>query len=211
MVTALHLSGIATPADLEPLFAGPVPSPTTSGLWINHAAAVTTKPLGEGYWLVTVAVDVLEMNEGSYEAAGVQYYEITIVADAARPLAVSAPARVPSPSAGAAPAAVPSFSGTVPADQALAANGFLDAYLSGSGELARFVAPTAQVRPFPTAPYQSIEVISLGSDSLGRVKALVEAQTARGGHQTLEYTLELIFESGVWEVSNLVPPADVRS
>ena len=211
LVTALHLSGIAPTADMEALQVGPAPDASPpSGLWINRAAAIAAEPLGAGYWLVTVAVDALEMDNAEYEAAGVQFYEIPIATDTARPIAVTAPTRVPAPGTAAVPDDIPAFNAAVPAEQTLAIAGFLDAYLSGVGEVARFVSPTALIARFSTPPYQSVEVLSLGSDSLGRVQAVIEAQTQRGGRQILEYTLEMTFESGVWEVSDLVSAADVR-
>lgn len=211
MVTALQLSGLADPADLATLYAGTPPTTEVGGLWINRSAAISTESLGPDYWVVTVAVDALEMQDGAYEAAGIQYYEITIATDGDRPVAVSAPARIPSPAVAAVPAGVPTFGGAVPADQAVAATSFLDTYLTGSGEVARFVSPTSRIQLFPEAPYETIEVLSLGADSLGRIKAAVAASTSRGGRQHLEYTLELTFESGVWEVFDLVAAANDRS
>lgn len=211
MVTALQLSGLTNPADLDAMYAGTPPTPGTGGLWISRSAAVTIEPLGDDFWVVTVAVDALELVDGAYESAGIQYYESTIANGDNRPVAVTAPARVPTPASTAAPAAVPTFAGPVPADQTVAVTSFLEAYLTGRGEVARFVSPVSQIQLFTEAPYETIEIASLGSDSLGRVRAAVQAASIRGWHHNLEYTLEMTFESGVWEVSDLVAAVDDRS
>jgi hypothetical protein len=211
MVTSLQLSGLADPADLVTLYTGASQATEVGGLWVNHSAAISTESLGTGYWLVTVAVDALEMQDGAYESAGIQYYEITIATDGDRPMAVSSPARVPSPAGAATPTDVPPFGGAVPADQAVATTSFLDAYLTGRGEVAHFVSPTSRIQLFPEAPYETIEVLSLGADSLGRIKADIAAATSRGGRQHLEYTLEITYQGGVWEVSDLVAAVDSRS
>jgi hypothetical protein len=210
MVTALQLSGIADPADLAAMYSGTLTTTTGTGLWVNRSAAVATEPLGDEFWLVTVAIDALEMVDGVYESVGVQYYDLTIATGGDRPMAVSAPTRVPAAAARAGPTGVPTFGGPVPADQAVAVSGFLEAYLTGRGEIARYVSRTARILLFPEAPYETIRIGSLGSDSLGRVRAHVEAATNRGGHQNLDYTLEMTFESGVWEVSDLVAAVDRR-
>ena len=210
MVTALQLSGITDPADLAAMYSGTLTTTMGTGLWVNRSAAVATEPLGDEFWLVTVAIDALEMNDGAYESVGVQYYDLTIATAGDRAMAVSAPTRIPAPATGGPAAGVPTFGGPVPADQAVAVSAFLEAYLTGRGEVARYVSPTARILLFPEAPYETIRIGSLGSDSLGRVRAQVEAVTNRGGHQNLDYTLEMTFESGVWEVSDLVAAVDDR-
>lgn len=211
LVTSIHLSGLADPADLAPLYTGRSAPAGTTGLWANQTAAVTSTSLGEGFWQVTVAVDTLELVEGAYEWAGVQYYEVTVAELDGQPVAVSGPSRIPGPAAAPTPSGMPNYNAAVPADQTAAAISFLNAYLTGNGEIARFVSATARIAPFAEPPYASIEIRDLGTDSLGHVNVLIEATTDRGGHQALEYTLEMSFESGVWEVSNLLPAAQPAS
>jgi hypothetical protein len=210
MVTALQLSGLTDPTDLGTMYAGAPPETEDAGLWVNRSAAVATESLGDQFWLVTVAVDALEMVDGAYESVGIQYYDLTVASGGDQPMAVSAPTRIPAPAVIGAPSGVPTFGGPVPADQAVATSSFLEAYLTGRGEVARYLSPTARILLFAKAPYETVKLGSLGSDSLGRVRAQVEATTNRGGHQNLEYTLEMTFESGVWEVSDLVAVVDDR-
>jgi hypothetical protein len=197
---------MADPSGLAPLAAIESMSSESTGLWAARTAAIDTEPLGNGFWQVTLAAEVLELVDGAYESTGIHYYELTITDQGGHPVALSAPARVPDP-APPATSAAPAHNEAVPADQAAAAAAFLDAYLTGNGELARFVSTTAYIAPFAQPPYASTEVRDLGADSLGNINVIVEATTERGGHQALEYTLEMTFESGVWEVSNLIAAA----
>jgi len=205
LFTEMHLTGLTSTADLARLYTGEAPDTPASGLWINRSAAVSTRSLGRDFWAVTVAVDVLEMADGTYETAGLQYFELTIAGNGGRPVAVSTPSRIPPPATVGLPAGMPLFRGTVPADQETAVAAYLEAHLTGRGEVARYLSPTARIPIFAEAPYSSVTLGSMGSDSVGRVNVQVEAFTRRGGHHTIEYTLELTFENGVWEVSALVP------
>lgn len=206
LFTALHLTGLASPSDLARIYPGGTSDGSANGgLWISRSNAVATRSLGGGFWAVTVAVDALEMVDEVYETAGLQYFEVTIAENAGQPVAMSAPSRVPGPGVAGEPAGSPAFDGAVPADQAAVVASFLEAYLTGRGEVARFVGPTARIPLFTEAPYTSIAVGSMGSDSVGRVNVQIEALTSRGGHHNIEYTLELTIEGGVWELSRLVP------
>lgn len=205
LFVAMHLTGLVSPSDLAGLYAGAAPDAGVgTGMWINRSAAVSTQSLSQDFWSVTVVVDALEMVDGAYETVGLQYFEITIAEGDDRPIAVSAPSRIPNPPAMSAPSGLPVFNDAVPADQAAAVTSFLEAHLTGQREVARFVSPTARIPLFSEAPYASIAVTHLGADPFGRVMAQVAAVTSRGGHHNLEYTLELTFESGVWEVFDLV-------
>jgi hypothetical protein len=207
LVTALQITGLADPADLARLYPGNPPSTEPTGLWVNRAAAVATTSLGDELWRVTVAVDALEFVDDASESLGGLYSVFTVAGDGGRPVAVSAPSRIPAPAATTSPTGIPGYGEAVPADEATAVASFIEAYLTGRGEVARFVATTARIPIFAEPPYDSVEIGAIGADSLGNVRASVVAITAHGGRQPLEYTLEMTFETGVWEVSNLVAAA----
>jgi hypothetical protein len=99
------------------------------------------------------------------------------------------------------------FGGAVPPDQGNAVADFLNAYLTGQGEVARYIAPTARMALFTAPPYASSTIESLGSDARGWVRARLTATTTNGATQSLEYTLEMTYASGVWEVLTLAPAA----
>lgn len=203
MFTALYLSGVTSPDDLASMYTGAAPPRATT--WVNQSAALLVKPLGDGFWEVTIAVDSLELVDGAYESAGIQYFKLTVSEQVPYPVAVSAPARIPAPPV-AGRAAIPSFTGAVPADQATAATRFINGYLTGQEDTARYVTATARIQPFAEPPYESISITSMGSDARGYVEVALAAVTHRGATHTLEYTLEFSFDAGVWEVSSLTSP-----
>lgn len=200
--TALHLSGLASADDLSAMYVEAPPGNGSNGTWVNRTTTFSTTSLDDELFVATIAADVLELVDGAYEAAGIQYYEITISTDGARPVVVSGPARVPAP-AGAPMPRTASFGDTVPPDQAAALAAFFDAYLAGEGELARYVAATGQIPAFPQHPYAGVTVSAMSADSLGRVKVQLEATTVAGSRHALEYVVDLTFEAGVWEVAGL--------
>lgn len=201
---SLHLTGLTSAADMSPLYVGEPPQAAT-GMWVNRSAAIAVEPLGDGLWIVTVAVDAFEIVDGAYEAAGIQYFDITVDNSGDHPIAVTAPARVPEPGVARTPPSIPTFAGTVPPDQLTAVTAFFEAYLAAHGELARYVSTTARIPAFRTPPYESISIVEADSDSPERVRIELEATTPHGGRHRLEYVTEMTFERGVWEISSLVP------
>lgn len=204
MFTALHLSGRSPTEEPDVMYSRT--SPSATGTWINQSAAVLVEPLTLGFWNVVVAVDVLELVDDAYESAGIQYFGLTVDASGLYPVAVSAPARLPAPISAATPG-LTLFTDTVPTDQADTVTHFLSGYLTAQEETARYVTPTARIRPFPAPPYESISIASIGSDSQGRVSVSVAATTPTGAVHMLQYTAEMSFEAGVWEVSALTSVA----
>lgn len=207
LFVATQLSGVATEQDLATLHPADTPMDGGSGLWVNRAVSVDGTAIGDDVWRMTVAADVLEMIEGAYQPAGIQYYTVTVAETDAQPVAVTAPSRIPPPHHMPQPVTAARFAGAVPPDQGRAVEEFLNAYLTGHGEVARYVAATARIAVFPTPPYESITIESLASDSLGRVRARLTATTTNEATQTLEYTLEMAYAGGVWEVLTLASVA----
>ncbi len=200
MFTALYLSGLATPKDLGSMYNGSMPA--AAGTWVNQSAALAVEPLTSGFWQVAIAVDALELIDGAYESAGIQYFELTVAEKTPYPVAVSAPARIPPP-ANVGEDGASDFTGTVPSDQAAAVSHFVNGYLTGQEDIARYVTPTARIQLFAEPPYASATITSLGSDELGNVTVAVSAVTNGGAMHPLQYTVALSFEAGVWEVADL--------
>ncbi len=207
MFTALYLSGVASPQDLSSMYIGTAPSDT--GIWVNQSAALDTQPLGDGFWEVTVAVDTLELTEGGYEPAGIQFFEVIVSEQDPYPVAVSAPSRIPAPVA-ASGISVPTFADSVPADQTDPITHFINGYLTGQEDIARYVTSTARIQLFAQPPYESISITSMASDAMGNALVAVTATTRRGAVHMLEYALELSFDAGIWEVSNLTSKVGTR-
>jgi hypothetical protein len=175
----------------------------------ESVVAVRSAQQADQAWSVTLAAQ--------YADGAVRYFAVPVLADrAGSSFTVSgAPAVVASPSRAEVP---PSrYTVTVPAggDLPSAAGEFLAAYLTGAGEVDRYLAPGVRLLPVSPAPYQSVTVEQLlaadqpaAAESVptdgtrARVMVHVEARDA-DGRWLLAYELTLIARSGRWEVSAL--------
>ncbi len=205
LFVATHLSAIVAAEHRAALYPNGGAPPDPSGLWVNRAATTAAVAVDENVWRVTVAAEVLEKVDDTYEPAGIQYYTVIVAQTDAQPMALSAPSRTPIPEEPTRTKTAPRYTGAVPPDQETAVVDFLTAYLTGNGEVARYVAPTARIALFSAPPYVSAEIVSIGADSLGRIRAQLTAVSASGATPRLEYTLEMTYESGVWEVLAMAP------
>ncbi|MEU9286420.1 conjugal transfer protein [Streptomyces sp. NPDC048275] len=185
--------------------------PDTSGAQPGPESVVAVRSAqqtGEA-WSVTLAAQ--------YADGSVRYFAVPVVADSARasftvsgaPGVVAGPARageVQSP-----------YKVTVPTDGDLssAAGEFLAAYLTGAGEVDRYLAPAVSLSPVSPAPYETVTVQQLlaadqdaSAESVPqdgtrvRVMAQVEARDS-AGRWPLAYELTLKVRSGRWEVAGL--------
>ncbi|MGW1728536.1 conjugal transfer protein [Streptomyces sp. NPDC002306] len=163
----------------------------------------------EGAWSVTVAAQ--------YADAPARYFVVPVTATVSGDsvTVTGAPGMVAGPMR--ADAAASSFSVAVPSDGDLhsAVVEFLSAYLTGAGEVDRYVAPGVQMAPVSPAPYASVTVQEAwGSEeavAAERVPAdgvtvhvavRVEARDA-DGRWPLGYELVLRGRSGRWDVAGL--------
>ncbi|WP_331720034.1 conjugal transfer protein [Streptomyces sp. NBC_00147] len=199
---------------------------------VGQIAAVRVKEISPGrYWSVTVAARVLE-SAPKNSAAGEQplirmrFFQVPVEADRdGAPLAALAlPAEVTAP-AGANPKAEFAYGSPLPAQASDPAvdtlSQFFGAYLSGSGELGRYVSPGTRLSPVRPAPYRSATVTQVAvetafqdSDGDGRIGApagrerlrlVVSVKAARpdGIARPLSYALTLAGRDGRWEVAAL--------
>ncbi|MFC8094675.1 conjugal transfer protein [Streptomyces sp. NPDC057301] len=175
---------------------------------LQSVTAVRSAQRAGGAWSVTVAAQ--------YADGRLRYYAVSVAAD--RHGASFAVTGAPSAVAGPGRAEVPKspYGVTVPdGDLSSAAEEFLTAYLTGDGEVDRYLAPGVSLSPVSPAPYTAITVqqVSAVEEAAAaeqvpadgtkvRVLALVEARDS-GGRWPLGYELELTARSGRWEVSAL--------
>jgi hypothetical protein len=174
----------------------------------QSVTAVRSVQRGHGAWSVTVAAQ--------YADGTVRYYSVPLAADGAgdsfavtgQPSVVAGPAR--------AEAARTPYRVSVPESDLSAAVGeFLAAYLTGAGEIGRYLAPGVTLTPLSPALYSalSVEEVSAVEDTAAaehmpsdgtkvRVLAQVEARDS-DGTWPLAYQLALTARSGRWEVSAL--------
>ena len=86
---------------------------------------------------------------------------------------------------------------------------FLSAYLTGDGELTRYLAPSASVSGVQPSPFTTVEVLRSGraNDPGGRTVVAVAARAAddAGRAQLLEFWLAVSQRDGRWEVTEVLP------
>ncbi|MPY37182.1 conjugal transfer protein [Streptomyces adustus] len=170
--------------------------------------AVRSAQRADGAWSVTVAAQ--------YADGSVRYYTVPVVCDSqgssftvtGAPGVVAGPAR--------AEVAKSSYGVTVPeGDLSSAVAEFLTAYLTGAGEVSRYLAPGVQLAAISPAPYAAVAVQQVlaveeaaaagqvpADSTKVRLLASVEARDATG-RWPLAYELDLKARSGRWEVAAL--------
>ncbi|MFD7408440.1 conjugal transfer protein [Streptomyces sp. NPDC059866] len=170
--------------------------------------AVRSAQRDGGAWAVTVAAQ--------YADGSVRYYAVPVAADEAgasfavtgAPGVVAGPARAEVPKS---PYGVTVLEG----DLSSAVGEFLAAYLTGAGEVDRYLAPGVQLTAVSPAPYTAVTVQQVSAveeaaaaeqvpadGTAVRVLVRVEARDA-GGRWPLAYELTLTARSGRWEVAAL--------
>ncbi|MEU1444085.1 conjugal transfer protein [Streptomyces mirabilis] len=192
---------LAPDVDLPDPVASAQPKPAT-------VTAVRSAQREDGEWAVTVAAQY---------AGRLRYFVVPVTADASgasftvtgAPGAVAGPARA---AVGKSPYGV-----SVPSDGdlSLAVCEFFGAYLTGAGEVDRYLAPGVKLSPVSPAPYTAVAVqrVSAVEEAAAagkvpadgtavRVLVQVEARDS-GGRWPLGYELTLKARSGRWEVAAL--------
>jgi hypothetical protein len=174
----------------------------------QSVTAVRSAQRTGGAWSVTVAAQ--------YADGSVRYYAVPVAAGGAgssftvtgAPGVVAGPAR--------AEGAKSSYGVTVPeGDLSSAVGEFLAAYLTGAGEVDRYLAPGVTLSPVSPAPYPAVSVQQISAVEQAaaagqvpadgtkvRVLVQVEARDA-DGRWPLAYELALKARSGRWEVAAL--------
>ncbi|MCI3273349.1 conjugal transfer protein [Streptomyces cylindrosporus] len=174
----------------------------------QSVTAVRSAQRGTGAWSVTVAAQ--------YADGSVRYYMVPVASDSTgssftvtgAPGVVAGPAR--------AEVAKSPYGVTVPeGDLSSAVGEFLAAYLTGAGEVDRYLAPGVKLTAVSPAPYTAVTVQEVSAveeaaaaeqaptgGTTVRVLAAVEARDA-DGRWPLAYELTLKARSGRWEVAAL--------
>ncbi|GGP80728.1 conjugal transfer protein [Streptomyces melanogenes] len=175
----------------------------------QSVSAVRSAQRADGAWAVTVAA---QLPNGS-----VRYYAVPVASDrtgssftvTGAPGVVAGPARAELPKSS-------SYAMTVPEGHLSSAVGeFLTAYLTGAGEVDRYLAPGVKLTAVTPPPYTSVSVKQVlaveeaaaaeqvaADDTTVRVLVRVEARDA-AGRWPLAYGLTLKARSTRWEVAAL--------
>ncbi|WP_455362357.1 conjugal transfer protein [Streptomyces sp. SYSU K21746] len=174
----------------------------------QSVTAVRSAQREDGAWSVTVAAQ--------YADGSVRYYAVPVSAD--RSGTAFAVTGAPGVVAGPARAEVPtsSYGMTVPeGDLSSAVGEFLTAYLTGTGEVSRYLAPGVKLSAVSPAPYTTVavqQVLAVEEAAAAeqvpadgtKVRILVQVEARdEGGRWPLAYELALKARSGRWEVAAL--------
>ncbi|MFJ3338642.1 conjugal transfer protein [Streptomyces sp. NPDC086766] len=176
---------------------------------LESVTAVRSARRDSGAWAVTVAAQ--------YADGQVRYYVVPLDADSTSgaytvtgvPGVVAGPKRAGTVKSAYA---VTVASGS---DLSSAIGQFLAAYLTGAGEVDRYLAPGVSLPPVTPAPYTAVTVHGLqaveeaaasgaapGDGSHVHVRAVIEARDEEG-RWPLAYELTLTARSGRWDVASL--------
>lgn len=184
---------------------------TPGAVWVARTAAVTAEEESPGYWAVTVAADVLTAGEDGWNPATLRYYTVGVAEVGGALTATGLPSQVAAPPAAddapePAVAAVAS-AGDEPVVEA--ADGFLAAYLTGDGELDRYLAPDVDLRPVDPPPFAEVEITKVGTEPFAAGQTLLRAEVTvtdeAGLVQVLEYSMDVVERDGRVEVAALHP------
>ncbi|MFE7302539.1 conjugal transfer protein [Streptomyces sp. NPDC057579] len=190
----------------------------------ESASAVEVRQVSVGYWSVTVAARIT----GSSKNSGrVRYFQVPVRATDGRGAsgwtAAALPAEVAAPSGSKGVAPELSYgSAHAPLDSDPAVQtvrGFLAAYLTGRGELDRYLSPGTALHAVRPAPYTAVSVTQFAEHGHGPAKGAeaqvppdgvqrrllvdVEGDGKYTGGRPMTYAIELRARDGRWEVAAL--------
>jgi hypothetical protein len=169
-----------------------------------------------GYFAVTVAVHVPgrapdSTDQPSWVPAGVRFYTVGVLETNSGWVTAGPPTLVAAPSVGSRPDLLVRRLDGLREEASLkeAVARFLAAYLTGQGELARYVAPGSALIPVQPPPFTTVEILDAGSvpltDGTRQVVAVVQGTDGAGRVQVLQYALVAAQREGRWEVVELLP------
>jgi len=166
-----------------------------------------------GTWSVTVAVTVTDARKVTAR----RFFQVPVRLDGGTVSALSLPTPVPPPaiSSAASDEYRTQLDSTGPQSQAVAQ--FLTAYLTGAGDVGRYLTPGVNLTALSPAPYTSVRVDEVRSDtdvstSTGardgqRLRVLVSATAAVTEQQSssLSFALTLTARASRWEITAIDP------
>jgi hypothetical protein len=182
----------------------PVTAMTPARRYVTRTATMEVTPVDDDYWRVVVAADVLTFEDGTYHPSGLQYFQVGVVDDGGRLVAVALPARVGGPAPRpAAPRALQVADGTPTAEQTALIGDFLEALLTDRRDIGRYISPDSTIAAISPAPYQAVLVTSAALFGDGTALATVDAQTADGSIDSLQYVIRFSDGAGNPSVADL--------
>jgi len=228
---------LATPDDedlINGLFVSPPPLDRSDSdiLEVLTTRAVAGMRLEQGYWSVTVAVQVRETprppvldddataaeiaaaEDASQPRTATWYVEVGIVGEVDEALkALTTPAIVPPPvlettrwEPSALPPEVPGAEDRI----AVTVEDFLNALLAGRGDPGRYLAHNVQIPAVTPAPFAEVTVLELSGIPLEdddeadvRLWVLAEVETSSGTSHTVGYEIRAVENIDRWEIVSI--------
>ena len=187
---------------------------TPAARYVTGTATMEVATVAPGYWLVVVAAAVLSLQDGTYHPAGLQYFQIGVVDDGGRLVAVALPARVAGPAPRPAPPRSLQVADGTPADEHAALVGdFLEALLTDRRDISHYLSPESDIASISPAPYVAISVKAVALYEDGSALATVDAQSAAGAVDSMQYIIRFSDEGPRPAVATLLagPPAITRA
>lgn len=179
----------------------------------------SVEPGTDGIYSVVIGVRIQEPNTKAKDPATLwqrRFFRVAVTSTGAGLSAGTLPAQV------AAPTQAPAFPGLayqqnvgVSGSVADAAKAFLDAYLTGQGELGRYLSPGVQMEAVSPAPYKTLALQNVvataevpttihDGDRLDII-ATVNLTELNGQGRTSDYPLTIKARAGRWEVTAMPP------
>lgn len=186
-----------------------------AGSWsVVRTTSLGATEIAPGYFAVTVAVELIahatDGDSSPLEPVGTLFYSVGVAETDSGWTVVSLPSLVPPPSRVGAPGLlIDRLDGIDDPGLEDMVGRFLSAYLTGDGELTRYLAPSASVSGVQPAPFTAAEVLRSGmaKDPGGRTVVAVTARATddEGRPQLVEFWLAVSQRDGRWEVTEVLP------
>jgi hypothetical protein len=196
------------------------------GVEAGSRSAVGTTSLGAkevapGYFAVTVAVNLIAHTTGSDptltpQSVGTIFYSVGVAETDSGWTVVGLPSLVPAPNRVSAPdVLVGRLDGIGDPGLGDMVGRFLSAYLTGDGDLTRYLAPSSPILPVQPSPFTAVDVLRSGmaEDRRGHsvVTVVARATDDAGRVQLLEFWLAVSQRDGRWEVAEVLPAPPLAS
>jgi len=190
MFLASYLTGTSGAIDDFLPAPPPVTAMTPARRHVTRTATMEVTAVDADYWRVVVAADVMTLEDGTYHPTGLQYFQVGVIDDGGRLVAVALPARVAGPAPRPAPPrALQVADGTPSAEQSALIGDFLEALLTDRRDIGRYVSPDSGIAAISPAPYQATSITSVALFGDGSALATVDARNADGSIDSLQYVI----------------------
>ncbi|WP_438490784.1 conjugal transfer protein [Streptomyces sp. S186] len=195
----------------------------------ESASAVQVRQVTAGYWSVTVAARITGSSKDDASQGQLHYFQVPVRSTAGTKgtatgwVAAALPAEVAAPTAEAAKARELSYGSrhtplaSDPAVQTI--RGFLAAYLTGQGDVERYLSPGTTLRPVRPAPYTAVTLTQIAEHGPGPAEGAapqvppdgverhllvdIEGDSPRATGRPMTYAIELRARGGRWEIAAL--------